>query len=302
MSAREDVTFESAGVRCAAWLYRPDGATGPVPVVVMGHGIGGVREMRLDAYAERFAAAGYACLVFDYRHFGGSDGEPRQLIHIKRQREDWHSAIAFARTLDGVDPDRVVIWGSSFGGGHVIAVGADDPRVAAVVSQCPFTDGLASALAVPFLTSVRLTVKALRDRVGSWFGAEPVLVPLAARPGGVALMTSPDAYDGYVAIAPPEGGFRNEAAARFAIDIAFAFPGRRAKDLACPALFVVCNRDTVAPARATERHVAKARRGEVARHEVGHFDIYVGDAFEHVVADELDFLRRHVPVQAVGAA
>jgi dienelactone hydrolase len=83
---RSDVTFESAGTRCAAWLYRPvESGGGPAPCVVLAHGFSGVRDQRLDAYAERFAQAGLAALVFDYRYFGDSDGEPRQLLDIRRQ-------------------------------------------------------------------------------------------------------------------------------------------------------------------------------------------------------------------------
>ena len=83
MTDRLNVTFPSGPDECHAWLYLPKGGGRP-PVVVMAHGLGGVREMRLDAYAERFAAAGYVCLVFDYRHFGASGGQPRQLLSIRR--------------------------------------------------------------------------------------------------------------------------------------------------------------------------------------------------------------------------
>src|SRR3712207_3531628 len=115
---REDVSFESGGTRCAAWLYRPHGG-GPHPAIVMGHGPGGVRHMRLDAYAERFSAAGFVVLLFDYRHWGDSAGEPRQLLDIGRQLDDWRAAFRFARALDGVDVERVALWGTSFAGGHV---------------------------------------------------------------------------------------------------------------------------------------------------------------------------------------
>ena len=107
----------------------------------MAHGFSGVREQRLDAYAERFAQAGMAVLVFDYRHFGASEGEPRQLLSIARQLEDWRAAVAHARSLEGIDTKRIALWGSSFSGGHVIATAAKDPDVAAVVSQAPYTDG-----------------------------------------------------------------------------------------------------------------------------------------------------------------
>ena len=81
------------------------------PIIVMAHGLGGTRRMRLTAFAERFVAEGYACLVFDYRYFGDSEGQPRQLLDIKSQLEDWKAAVAYARSLDKIDPNRVVIWG-----------------------------------------------------------------------------------------------------------------------------------------------------------------------------------------------
>ena len=90
---RIDVGFSSGAERCAAWLYPGRGA-GRRPCVILAHGFGGVREARLDAYAERFAGAGVTALVFDYRHFGGSDGDPRQLIDIPRQLDDWRAAIS----------------------------------------------------------------------------------------------------------------------------------------------------------------------------------------------------------------
>src|SRR3954454_24924050 len=110
---RAEVRFASGDADCAAWLYRPEA---PAPLLVMGHGLGAVREMRLDAYAECFAAAGFAALVFDYRHFGASGGEPRQLLDIRRQLADWAAALAYARGLEGVDAARIALWGTSFGG------------------------------------------------------------------------------------------------------------------------------------------------------------------------------------------
>lgn len=294
---RIDVEFPSGDDRCAAWLYRPEAAAdASVPIVVLAHGLGGVKEMRLDAYAERFTADGYACLVFDYRHFGASEGEPRQLLDIERQLADWAAAVRYARRLDGVDSSRVVLWGSSFSGGHVIEVAARDGRIAAVVSQCPFTDGLASALATPFVSTLKIAPSVVRDVVAAARKAPPVLVPLAAPRGGKALMAADDADSGYRALRPEGLDFVDAVAARFALQITRYFPGRSAKKLSCPALFCVCGTDTVAPARATLRHVEKAPRGEVLLYPYGHFDIYLGDAFETVIADQLAFLRRVVPV------
>jgi dienelactone hydrolase len=154
--AREDVSFSSGAETCAAWRYTPAG-DGPFPVIVMAHGLGATKDMRLDAYAERFRAAGYACLVFDYRHFGESTGQPRQVIDVRKQLGDWNAALRFARDELRFDPRRIVVWGSSFGGGHAIATAAANPDVAAAIAQCPFTDGLSSAFAVPPRTSIKVT-------------------------------------------------------------------------------------------------------------------------------------------------
>lgn len=296
------VSFNSGGERCRADYYRPLGA-GPFPIIVMAHGLGGTRTMRLPTFAERFAAAGYAALVFDYRHFGDSDGSPRQLLDIDRQLADWKAAVAYASGLEDIDPARIVLWGTSFGGGHVLSTAANDARIAAVISQCPFTDGFSSAMAMDFMTSLKVTALALRDRIGSWFGAQPVTVALSGLPGEMALMNAPDAYAGYLAIKPADLDVPNYVAARFALDIIRYYPGRRTPQISCPILFAVCDPDTVAPAPATLRHAARAPNKEIKLYPDGHFGIYVGDAFERVVSDQIDFLKRNVPVQptSIGA-
>ena len=292
-----DIEFPSGDGICGAWLYAPQQHGNALrPIIVLAHGLGGVREMGLDAFAKRFSEAGYQCLVFDYRHFGASSGEPRQLLDIKRQLQDWASAVAFARTLEGVDPDRVVLWGTSFGGGHVLRTAAQDRRIAAVISQCPFTDGLASTLAIPLRTSVKVLARAVRDRIRSQQGRTPLMVPTYGPPGSTALMTSPDSVAGLEALIPPGFDLRSDVAARFALDIIRYFPGRDARNITCPIHFAVCQDDSVAPTKATLRHVSKAPRGEIKLQPGGHFDIYVGEDFEHNIFQQLAFLNHHVPV------
>src|SRR5712692_8798286 len=160
---RIDATFDSQGVHCAAWLYRPDGE-GPHPCVILGHGFGGIRQMRLDDYASCFAQAGLAALVFDYRHFGASEGEPRQLLDIKSQLADWTAAISYARALDGIDAERIALWGTSFSGGHVIETAERDKHVAAVVAQVPFVDGFA-IMRSDILANIRLLAAWMKDEL-----------------------------------------------------------------------------------------------------------------------------------------
>ncbi len=113
------------------------------PCVVMAHGFGCTRDGGLAPFAVRFAAAGCDVLLFDYRGFETSDGHPRQYVSHRRQRGDWRSAVAFARGMDNVDPERIALWGTPYAGGHVIAVAAGDQRAAAVIAQGAAVDGLA---------------------------------------------------------------------------------------------------------------------------------------------------------------
>lgn len=290
---RADVRIPSAGETLGAWLYRPEAAA-DVPCIVMAHGFGAIKEARLDAYAERFAAAGYAALVFDYRHFGASTGEPRNLVDVGRQHADWHAAIAHARALDGVDRARIAIWGSSFGGGHVMAVAASEPELAAAVSQVPHADGVAALRAMNLKSAAGLTVLGIADQAAALAGRGPLYTRIVGPPGSVAIMTAPDAQPGFEAITPPSSGWRNDVAARIALHVAGYSPGRQAKDVRCPLLVQVADDDSVAPAAPAIKAANAAPRGELIRYPVAHFAIYVGEPFERAVGDQLEFFDRHL--------
>ncbi len=298
---RHDVSFPSGDTTCAAWLYLPTRVTAP-PVVILGHGLGATREMRLDAFAERFAAAGIAALAFTYQHFGDSGGHPRQLLSIKRQLADWDAAIAHVQARHDVDGSRVAVWGSSFGGGHAIAIAARHPELRAAVAQCPFTDGLASAVALGPVASVKLVPVLARDLVAKIRGTDPAMIPLAAAPGSPALMNAPDALPGYQALAPAGTTFRNEVAARVVPTIATYRPGRAAKRITIPILFCVSNTDSVTPPAQTLRYARTAPRGEIKTYDAGHFDFYLGDPFEALVRDQTEFLTRQLNPASTASA
>jgi len=290
---RHDVVFDSNGDNCAAWLFLPDGVERP-PVVVLGHGLGGTREMGLDAYAERFARAGVAALAFTYRHFGASGGQPRQLLSIKRQLADWEAAIAYVKGRSDVDARRIAVWGSSFGGGHAIVIASRHPELRAAVSQCPFTDGFASARALGPVSTARLLTTCAHDLLAKAVGKDPVLLAVAGAPGEKALMTAPDALPGYQALIPEGTKFVNGVAARVAPTITWHRPGRKVKDVAIPILFCICDHDSVAPPEETTAYARTAPMGEIKTYAAGHFDIYLGAPFEAVVADQTAFLVRHL--------
>ncbi len=300
-----DTGFDSHGTRCAAWYLHAEsdaltGARGR-PCVVMGHGFGATKDAGLLPFAERFADAGADVLVFDYRGYGTSEGTPRQNVAHRRHREDYHAAIAHARGLDGVDPERIVLWGSSYSGGHVIPVAAKDGQVAAVVSQGAAMDGLAALLEIGRYAGVgqllKLTAHGLRDVVGSVLGRPPHLIPVVGPPGTLAAITADGAETGYRSIMGPT--FRNEMCARGALIIPLNRPVTAAARLRAPLFLVLATDDNVAPPAAVRAVAVKAGAGaEVLELASGHFDIYTGELFERSVSAQVDFLRRTLRVTA----
>jgi pimeloyl-ACP methyl ester carboxylesterase len=264
---------------------------------VMAHGLGGIRSAVLPDIAQRFAAAGIAALVFDYRHLGASEGAPRGLVDSTKQRQDYRAAIAYARSLPGIDPRRTAAWGTSFSGGHVLTVAADDPQLAAAVIQNPFVDGRA-AVAATLRAAGRartalLVWEGLRDQLQGLLGRDPHRVALAGPPGTTALMTTPDAVLGYASILPDDPvGWEPAVPARIVLRLGSDRPGLRAPQVRCPLLVCVCDHDLLAPPSAAVRVAQRAPRGELRRYPIGHFDLFSGHWLQQVVADQVAFLRR----------
>ncbi len=293
---REDVWIPSHGEQLAAYVYRPDPTNGDAPCVVMAHGFSATRDDGLPAYAEAFRDAGFVVILFDYRHFGASTGEPRQLLDIARQHDDYRAVIAWARGLDGVDLDRIVLWGSSFSGGDVLAVAADDPRIAAVISQAPYTDSIPTLMLIPPRNIVRFVVAALRDQFGAWLSRPPRLLAAVGEPGTVAAMTAPEAMPGFDALVGPNSKWRNEFAARLMLKFGLYRPGRKASRLKMPLLMCVCGEDATTPVAPAVKAAERAPRAQLRHYPYGHFDIYHDP---QVKADQVAFLQR--TVQGVAA-
>lgn len=291
--SRTDVSFPVDGLVCRAWLYRPDARTSlPAPCIVMAHGLGGTRDCGLAPYAERFAAAGFFVVVFDYRQLGDSQGEPRQVISIEGQLDDWRGAVAFARSLPNVDPERIGLWGTSLSGGHVIVTAARDKSIAAVSAQCPMLDGTASARMaiadVGAVMAMRMTSAAMLDLGTMIAGQSPHYVPIVGHQGDLAAMATPGAYDGCMAIVPP--GWRNEIAARFFMALPIYRPFLYAKDVSCPTLVIACERDTVVSAEAAADIVTRiGDKARLATLPIDHFDIYKGEWFERSSEEQAAF-------------
>ncbi len=292
--ARKDVGFDSGGERCAAWLYRPEDVEGRAPCVVLGTGFSCVRDQGLDAFAARFAAAGIAALTFDYRYCGDSTGEPRQLMLSSRQRGDLRAALAFCRSLDLVDRDRIALWGYSFGGGHVQHLAATEPGIAAAICIAPVVDQPRSLLHIGGARHMAwLTVVGLRDGLRALRGAEPYRIPAVGAPRSAGVINSPEAVAGMAAITPPGSTWRNETCARVAIAPAYRLR-RKLKRIPCPTLYCIAEDDDVNPPALGKRAAAQVPDGELRLYPGGHFAHTSGEVFERMVTDQLDFLQRRL--------
>lgn len=292
--------FTSKGDRCDGSLWLPKGVSRP-PVIVMAHGFGAIRDVGLRAFAERFSASGYAVYAFDYRGFGHSEGEPRQWVSPHRQLLDWAAAIAHVRALPQVDGERLALWGVSLSGGHVLQTAAHDHGVRAVIAQVPHVSGPASIAQVPPLTLPRLSLAGIRDLIGGAFG-KPHYAATVGRPGDVAALSAPGAWEGYVGMVPEGAPWENRARARVFLELPFYSPIRHVRRIKAPTLILAGSRDTIVPARSARIAAERIPNGRFALLDTDHFELHSGEAFERNISLQLAFLDEVLPAANVAAS
>jgi fermentation-respiration switch protein FrsA (DUF1100 family) len=289
---RQDVEFNAEGVTLRGWLYVPDGASGPVPTIVMAHGFSAVKEMYLDAFAEVFAQGGLGALVFDNRNFGASDGEPRQEIDPWAQVRDYRHAITYARTREEVDGDRIGIWGSSYSGGHVLVVGAIDRRVKCVVAQVPLISGHHNSRRLvrsDLIASVREAFDA--DREARFRGEPPAMVPVVdPDPMATSALPTADSWEWFGQTGETRApSWRNEVTLR-SVEMFWEYePGAWIEWISpTPLLLVVAQGDHLTVSDLAIAALERAREPKrLALLPGGHFDAYVAgfDAASRVARD-----------------
>ncbi|MGY1669409.1 alpha/beta hydrolase [Geodermatophilus sp. SYSU D00710] len=300
---REDIEFATEdGVPLRGWHYTPD--DGPAdtrrPLVVMAHGFSAVKEMHLDDFAEHFAAGGLGVLAYDNRNLGTSDGEPRGEIDPWQQVRDYRTAITWAQTQRWCDPDRIGIWGSSYSGGHVLVVGALDRRVKCVVSQVPLVSGLANArrlIRADQFADLRAVFDA--DRAARYAGKPPAMMQVTWEKDPAEVCALPTADTSEFFFGPMQdraATWRNEVTLRSVEMFVEYEPGAYIADIApTPLMVVVAAKDHLTVADLTLEYFERARHPkELLVLPVGHFEAYVGEAFQRSAPAQLDWFRRHL--------
>lgn len=286
-------SFRSGTDDCAAWLTLPAGE-GPYPVILLIHGGGATHSMMLDRYEQRFSAAGFAVVAFDFRHLGESGGTPRQLMNLRRYFEDIDAALRFIRSRPELDPARIALWGTSFGASHVVATAASRPGIAAAVVQCPILKGRAPALASGLGHLLRFTVPIMSDLARAAMGVGRRYVQIVGRPGELAFVNRPGAYEGWMSVVPEGVDFDGRVPAGAAIGMLFYDAASKASRVRCPLLVCVSDReDLMDPAIALEV-ARKAPRGEAIRYPTDHFEVYHPPFIDRIVGDQIAFLARHL--------
>lgn len=285
--------FISGGQRCAAWLTLPAGQ-GPHPTILLVHGGGATHEMRLDQYERWFSRAGFAVLAFDFRHLGESEGQPRQLLNLRRYFEDIDSALAFIKSHDDLDATRVALWGTSFGASHVVATAARRRDIAAAVVQCPILRGRAPALRSGLGHLLRFTGPILSDLLRGALGLARCYVPIVGHPGELAFVNRPGAWEGWHSVMPQGYAFDSRVQASAAITLLFYDAASQAKRVQCPLLVCVSDKEDLMDPNIAVRVAREAPRGVARHYPADHFDVYHPPLVGRIVADQIAFLAEHL--------
>jgi alpha-beta hydrolase superfamily lysophospholipase len=303
-TVREDLRFSCGGDVCAGWLYRPATVV-PAPVVILGHGFAGTRDVALEPFALAFAARGIAAFAIDYRCFGASGGSPRQLIDPWQQIEDWHAAMAFVRDRPELDGTRLALWGSSMGAGHALIAAAEDGRVAAVVAQAPLVDtGLeGEAAELDPGTGVRLLLLAWGDLVQWLWSDEALTIPAISPPGEPGMISDAAAHAAFERLVDGSSStYRNAVAARSILTFDEYDPSVQAAGLAAPVLFIASRDDRFARFEGAAAFAASHPAARVAEIGGDHFDVYRPPYRDEAARLAADFLAVELGVGGGGGS
>lgn len=280
----------------AATRYRVGPGTAPQPTVLLCTGFGGTQDTpAVVAAAQRFAAAGMTAVTFDYRTFGLSAGEPRQVVSVRDQLRDIRTVLARLREDRAVDDDRIALWGTSLGGGHVLAVAATEP-VAAVVAQMPFNGFPRRVEGRPLGRSLAVLAAALRDAARGVLGRPPLYIPAVGAADELAVMVGSEANDAVAGLS--SATWRNEVAPRGILEMMRYQPGRRVADIAAPLLVTIAGRDAETVGETTRHLADQAPDGRLVAYDTTHFGIYRPEVRERVLDDQAAFLRRALGISA----
>lgn len=294
---KKTVAFYSEGVRLVGDVYYPDDLhPGERRAgVVFCHGYTGVKDLYLPDNARALNRAGYVAMTFDYKGWGESAGPGSRLAPYSRVA-DAQAALTFLGTLPEIDPERLGIYGTSYGGATAVWVGAVDTRVKCVVSVVGIGNG------ARWMRSVRrpdewhdLQERARRDRIkralegGSEFvNREEILLP--DRQSAELAAAARRHHPGAVSTIPLEY-----------VDETLEFNPEWVVDKIAPrpVLFITTDNDRLVPPEESAQLYARAGEPKklVVLKGYGHYEVYTEPAFSEVMQAALAWYRQYLPAR-----
>jgi pimeloyl-ACP methyl ester carboxylesterase len=284
-------SFQSHDCLLDARLYLPE-SNQKLPIIIMAHGFGARMDFGLHPFADVFANIGFAVLMFDYRGFGKSKGSLRQLVYHKYHIEDYHSAIHYVKTMPNIDIAKIVLWGTSYSGGHVLTVASQDTTIAGVIAQVPFVDGIATAFHLPIKNIIIGMYSGIRDMLTQIVNSKPYTIPVVSLPDSFAAMNTADSYQGYMNLVPAEVTDENWCPARVCLTLPLYRPTTYVKNIMCPVCIIAAEYDSLIPLSAVKKAEGNIKNIDFHILPCGHFEPYKGTMFEKSIAIQKRFLER----------
>ena len=283
-------SFTVQGTRIHGFFHKPDDATEPLPLIVMFNGYATEWQFGTSAFIRAFTNHGYATLNIDYRYFGGSEGMPRQLLDIPAQLEDCAAAIAHGLLQPWVDNKRIIVWGSSLGGGHAISMAAEFPQVAGLIAQVPHCCSRAAFKTVTLKSVVKGMSNAFADVIGSFFGRKPRMIPVLAEPDSYAVMNHPGWYKHYLSLSAGSPTWENLIPARSLLRGSDYRPLLVAENIRCKSLLAAGRHDAGVPVSSVQETASHIKQCELFIYEGDHFEVYGGDQQAMIIEKQLQFI------------
>ncbi|AEO62907.1 uncharacterized protein THITE_2107710 [Thermothielavioides terrestris NRRL 8126] len=295
-SAYEEVECTTIdGIAIRGWLFA---VPGPAPAIVMSHGFNCVKEMTLPDVAEWFQRRGYNVLLYDARSVGASGGVPRNQPDLLQMAEDVSDIVTFVSNLKCVDPQRILLWGMSFGGTVSGCAAAVDHRPRALIMVCPLFS---------FVRPDRRRAtfaRLIQDRVSQLGGNEPLSLPPFNSNGenlaGFGGAGGPGGLEAYNLMRAAAGrghpGFRDRITFQTFYKLALARP-RELLDMIderMAVMVVVPELDDISSPEeqraAFEKLSTPRKRLHIARGK-GHLSVVTGEGSEELLEAMDDFFR-----------
>jgi len=296
LKMRKDITFISKGLRCSGWLYVPDDLKAGVkaPTIVMANGFTGVKEQILPDFAAKFVDAGFVTMVFDYRYFGDSEGEPRSQNFPLEMVEDYRNAITWVSDQPEVDPQRIGIWGTSYSGGLVLYVGTYDRRIKAVVSQVPYAPNPEQRRARNPQNWDDMVKILLKDRIERYKTGVVNYMKVVAPEGESCVLPGREAYEAYMSDKPPN--WRNQVTLESLEKMREFDPASMIHMMSPTALlFIAAEKDSFFPPDLVKAIYEKAGEPKaISVLPIKHFEMYREPCISKAAGEAISWYRQYL--------